>query len=294
MNEIEAKTILQKNKPNIDQWIYHDYNMNLYRGCPHGCIYCDSRSLCYGIENFMTPRPKRDALTILAAELSKKRKKGIVAMGSMSDPYNPLEKSLELTRGALKLFLEHGFGTSIITKSHLVTRDLDLLKEINRHHSVIVNITITTADPQMQKKVEPYASTTKERFEALRLLNENGIVAGITLMPVLPFINDTLENLDALIDMAKTYKVHHIFAWFGMTLRDRQRDYFYRQLDRYFPGARKRYEDSFGFAYEAPSPKQVLLFRHLAERCDAMGILHDIRAINEAFMKEPKQLQFDL
>ncbi|HOO44437.1 MAG TPA: radical SAM protein, partial [Bacillota bacterium] len=147
MEEILAKTILQKNKPSMDHWIYHDYNMNLYRGCSHGCIYCDSRSLCYGIDVFEKVMPKKDAIRILESELMRKRKKGIVAMGSMSDPYNPLEKTLELTRSALKLFLKYGFGTSIITKSHLVTRDLDLLKAINEHHSVIVNITITTADP---------------------------------------------------------------------------------------------------------------------------------------------------
>ena len=184
MEEIAAKSILQTNKPDMSGWFYHDYNMNLYRGCPHGCIYCDSRSLCYGIEQFDIPKPKKDAIKILELELMKKRKKGICGMGSMSDPYNPLEKKLELTRTALKLFLKYAFGTSIITKSDLIIRDLDLLKEINKHHSVLVNITITTADVNLQKKIEPHSARTIKRFEALKILNDSGIKAGICLDPI--------------------------------------------------------------------------------------------------------------
>ncbi|MBN2540684.1 MAG: radical SAM protein [Bacilli bacterium] len=294
MEEIIAKTILQKNKPSYDGWIYHDYNMNLYRGCSHGCIYCDSRSLCYGIDNFDQVRPKKDALKILEEELMKKRKKGIVAMGSMSDPYNPLEKKLELTRGALKLFLKYGFGTSIITKSHLIMRDIDLLKEINKHHSVIVNITITTADPNLQKIIEPRSSTTIERFEALKALHEAGIHAGITLMPILPFINDTIENLDALIDLSKQYHVEHIFPWFGMTCRDRQRDYFYQKLDEHFPGIKQKYIKQFGSNYQCPVPNAKKLYDHLDKRCMEIGIRTKINNINKAFVKIPQQISFDL
>lgn len=294
MEEIVAKTILQTSKPNINTWIYHNYNMNLYRGCPHGCIYCDSRSLCYGIDDFEHVKPKKDAMTILESELQKKRKKGIVAMGSMSDPYNPLEKKLELTRNALKLILKHGFGASIITKSNLVLRDLDLLKEINLHHSVIVNITITTADPDMQKQIEPFSSTTLERFEALKILNDAGIKAGITLMPILPFVNDTLENLDALIELSKTYHVNHIFAWFGMTTRDRQREHYYRQLDKYYPGVKEQHIKTFGYQYVNPSPKEKELLQRLEQKCKEYGILYHIKDINESFMKEHQQLQLDL
>jgi len=242
MKELSAKTILQKTKPNLDFWFYNDYNMNLYRGCSHGCIYCDSRSLCYGIEDFERILPKKDSIKILEAELIKKRKVGIIAMGSMSDPYNPLEKKLENTRQALELIHKYGYGTQIITKSALILRDLDILKEINKSESVLVNITITTANPILQKQIEPYSSTTEDRFAALKTLNENGIKAGICLMPILPFINDTLENLDSLLEMAKAAKVNHIYPWFGLTMRDRQREYLYKKLDESFPGVKAKYQ----------------------------------------------------
>lgn len=293
MEEIIAKTILQKNKPNINTWIYHDYNMNLYRGCSHGCIYCDSRSLCYGIDDFDTIKPKHDAILILERELIKKRKSGICGMGSMSDPYNPLEKKLELTRSALKLFLRYGYGTTIITKSDLILRDLDLLKEINKQKSVLVNITITTVDPSLQKKIEPNSSATKARFEALKTLNDAGIKAGITLMPILPFINHTLENLDALIEMAKDYHVHHIFAWFGMTTRDRQREYYYKKLDELFPGIKQKHQAKFGLYYENNSPNAEKLYQRLKEKCEKYNILYYIKDINESFLKTPKQLSLD-
>lgn len=294
MEELLAKTILQKTKPDLDFWFYNDYNMNLYRGCSHGCIYCDSRSLCYGIENFETVLPKKDSIRILEDEMIKKRKKGIIGMGSMSDPYNPLEKSRENTRDALKLILKYGYGTQIITKSALILRDLDLLKEINKNESVLINITITTANPQLQKIIEPYSSTTEERFRALRILNENGIKAGICLMPILPYVNDTLENLDSLLEMAKTAKVNHVYPWFGLTMRDRQREYLYQQLDRHFPGIRQKYEKEYGNNYRADSPNAKLLYARLKENCDEYGILYNMRDINKSFLKPPKQVQFEL
>ncbi len=294
MEELLAKTILQKTKPDIDFWFYNDYNMNLYRGCSHGCIYCDSRSLCYGIENFDKVIPKKDSIKILEEELIRKRKKGIIGMGSMSDPYNPLEKKLKNTRDALKLILKYGYGTQIITKSNLILRDLDLLKEINVHESVLVNITVTTADPVLQKIIEPFSSTTEERFEALKILNENGIKAGITLMPILPYVNDTVENLDALLEKAKAAKVHHIYPWFGLTMRDRQRDYLYQKLDEHFPGVRQKYEREFGQNYQANSRNSNTLYPHLQEKCKQYGILYNIRDINKSFVKPPKQMQLEL
>ncbi len=294
MEEIIAKTILQKTKPNMDFWFYSDYNMNLYRGCSHGCIYCDSRSLCYGIEDFDTIRSKKDAVQILESELQKKRQKGIIGMGAMSDPYNPLEKSKKLTRDSLKLILKYGFGTSIITKSHLIVRDIDLLKQINEHHSVIVNITITTADPNLQKIIEPYSSTTLERFEALKQLNDAGIHAGITFMPILPFINDTYENIDAIVSLAKQYHVKHIFPWFGMTCRDRQRDYFYMKLEEHFPEIKQKYIQTFGERYECPAPNAKNLYSYLERVCKKEGILNSIREINEAFYHPPKQMQLEI
>jgi len=294
MKELSAKTILQKTKPNLDFWFYNDYNMNLYRGCSHGCIYCDSRSLCYGIEDFERILPKKDSIKILEAELIKKRKVGIIAMGSMSDPYNPLEKKLENTRQALELIHKYGYGTQIITKSALILRDLDILKEINKSESVLVNITITTANPILQKQIEPYSSTTEDRFAALKTLNENGIKAGICLMPILPFINDTLENLDSLLEMAKAAKVNHIYPWFGLTMRDRQREYLYKKLDESFPGVKAKYQKTFGSNYRADSPNSKALYQRLAEKCKEYGILFEMRDINKSFIKPPKQLQLEL
>jgi DNA repair photolyase len=293
MDEIYAKTIIQKNKPSMTGWFYHDYNMNLYRGCSHGCIYCDSRSLCYGIDDFDLIKPKKDAIKILESQLISKRKQGIVGMGSMSDPYNPLEKKLELTRSALKLFKKYGYGTSIITKSNLITRDIDILKEINQYQSVLVSITITTADPLQQKLIEPYSSTTIERFEAIKLLNENGIKAGICLMPILPFINDSLENLEQLIELASKYKVNHIFPGFGMSLRDRQRDYYYKYLDKYYPGKKELYIKTFGDAYSCSSPNAKQLNNLLEKKCAEKNILYKMIDINTSFLKIKEQLSFE-
>ncbi|MBI9008808.1 MAG: radical SAM protein [Tenericutes bacterium] len=294
MEEIYAKTILQRSKASMDGWIYQDYNMNLYRGCSHGCIYCDSRSLCYGIDNFDLVKPKKDAIKILELELMSKRIKGVCAMGSMSDPYNPLEKKLELTRNALKLFYKYGFGTSVITKSAMVTRDIDLFKLININKSVIVNITITTVDNELQKLIEPNSSTTLERFKAIKQLNEAGIKAGLMLMPILPYINDSIENLDKLIELAREYKAHHIFAIFGVTLRDRQREYYYKHLKKLFPGIVDKYKENYGESYSCQSPNAKMLYEHLTKKCEEYKILYKIKSINESFLKIPKQLALEL
>lgn len=294
MEEIIAKTILQRSKPSMDYWIYQDYNINLYRGCSHGCIYCDSRSLCYGIDHFDIVKPKKDAINILESELMRKRIKGICGMGAMSDPYNPLEKNLKLTRKALKLLKRYGFGATITTKSNLVTRDIDVLKEINRNASVLVNITITTADLKLQKLIEPYASTTHERFKALKALNDNGIKAGIILTPILPFINDTIDNLDEIIKMCVTHNVHHIFAMFGMTLRDIQKDYYYEKLDKDFPGLKKKYIETYKNKYYCDSLNAGFLYKHLERKCTENNILFRIKDINKDFVKKPKQLSLNI
>ncbi len=294
MEELIAKTILQKTKPDMTSWFYNDYNMNLYRGCSHGCIYCDSRSLCYGIDDFDHIMPKKSALAILESELVKKRFKGIVAMGSMSDPYNPLESALELTRDSLKLLIKYGFGVSIITKSDRILRDLDLLIQLNKHQSVIVNITITTADDELQKKLEPFSSTTIERFKAIKTLTDNGIKAGVTLMPVLPFINDDEKNLLDLIELAKRYRADHIFASFGVTLRDRQKAYFYTKLDAYFPGIKQKYQQTYKDSYICYSPNRKKLSEILALKCAEYRMLYKIEDINKSFIKPDKQLSLKL
>lgn len=294
MEEIIAKTIMQRTRPDMISWFYNDYNMNLYRGCSHGCIYCDSRSLCYGIDHFDTIKPKKSALAILESELRRKRIKGICGMGSMSDPYNPLETTLELTREALKLFIKYGYGVSIITKSATILRDLDLLKTLNERQSVLVNITITTADEGLQKIIEPRSSTTLERFEAIQILNENGIKAGITLMPILPYINDDEQNLLHIIELAKAHKANHIYAYFGVTMRDRQRDYLYQQFDTYFPGVKQKYQQIFKDRYSCYSPNHLRLYELLTEKCNKYNILHNMKDINQSFMKQSKQLSLNI
>jgi DNA repair photolyase len=294
MEEVIAKTILQRSKPSMDGWIYQDYNMNLYRGCSHGCIYCDSRSLCYGINNFDIVKAKKNAINILELELMRKRIKGVCGMGSMSDPYNPLEKKLELTRAALKLFYRYGFGTSVITKSSLVARDLDIYKKLNENNSVLINITITTADETLQKIIEPRASTTLERFETLKKFSEAGIKAGIILTPILPYINDSVENLDRIIELSKKYKVNHIYAIFGMTLRDIQRDHYYKYLDKCFPGIKEKYISKYGNSYSCSSPNSNILYAYLAKKCKENNILFKIKDINKDFLKRPEQLALEL
>lgn len=278
----------------MDFWIYHDYHTNLYHGCSHGCIYCDSRSECYQIQNFDQIKPKENCIQTLEKDLYSKRIKGVIGMGSMSDPYNPLEKTLKLTRKALELYDKYGFGTTVITKSDLILRDIDIYKKINKYKSVLINITITTADESLQKIIEPNASTTVDRFIALEKLNEAGIKAGIILDPVLPYINDTIENIDSLVEMAKKYHVHHIFPMYGVTLRDKQRAYYYNKLDQHFPGIKEKYMKTYGNNYLAESPKAKQLHKHLVQKCKEYGILYDIRKINEDFLKGPKQLALEL
>lgn len=294
MKEIIAKTVLQRIKPNLKTWFYNDYNMNLYRGCSHGCIYCDSRSLCYGDDYFDLNKPKKDAIILLENELFSKRKKGICGMGGMNDPYNPLEKKLELTRNALKLIHKYGYGVTIITKSTLVLRDIDILKEINKFKSVLVTFTITTADLDLQSIIEPYSCTSIERFEAIKKLNDEGIKSGICLMPILPFINDTDKNLDDLLDLSKKYNVKYIYPYFGVTLRDRQREYFYKQLDIHFPGIKEKYIRTYKENYVCDSLRNKYLYDRLKKKCNESGIIYNMEKINNYFIKKPEQMTFDL
>lgn len=295
MREIEAKTIIQRVKPDMKSWFYADYNMNLYKGCTHGCIYCDSRSDCYQIPNFDEMNVKKNAIQILQRELQTKRLKGVVGMGSMSDPYNPYEKPLELTRQALKMILSYGYGVSIITKSNLLLRDLDLLEKINQQQSVHVGVTITAVEENLQKKIEQNVSTSLERFEMIQKLSQRGVFAGILMMPVLPFINDTYENIDQMILMAKKYEAKYIYPFFGVTIRDGQREYFYHQLDLHFPGLRQKYEETYGLNYVCYAPKGQELYHYFETQCKANGLLYHMEDINQAFYKakQETQIQFD-
>jgi len=268
---IEAKTILSsvKNKP--DTYFGLSYNMNLYRGCQHSCIYCDSRSDCYQLGDLSDIRIKKDAIQILERELRSKRARGTVGFGSMNDCYMPIEREYHLTHKALQLMIKYRFPVHIITKSDLVTRDIDLLKEIAKIYAA-VSITITTCDDKLSKIIEPNAPVSSKRFEALKQLSAEGIYCGITFMPVLPHINDTSENIVEIVRQAAACGVKYILPAFGLTMRDGQREYMYQQFDKYFPNLREKYTAEFGNNYNCPSPKSNELYSLFYKLCKEKGI----------------------
>ena len=285
MEFVKAKTILTKVKDG-SEWYGVDYNMNLYRGCSHGCIYCDSRSNCYHIDNFDRVRGKENALYILEKELSKKRAKGVVGIGSMSDTYNQLEIKYEQTRGALKLISKYGFGVSIDTKSDLILRDLDLLKEINSKNNVIIKFTITTPDDKLSKIIEPNVCVSSKRLEAIKILNDNGIFAGIMLNPVLPFITDKEEDIKALVRLASEYGVKFIHKYMGMTLRENQRDYYFNKLEEHFIGLKSKYIKTYGDKYNCLLPNYKHLYNVFANECNKYGILYKMDDIIKTYKKK--------
>ena len=270
IKEITAKVLLNSVRQ-PDDWFGLKYNMNLYRGCQHQCIYCDSRSACYQIENFSDVLVKANAIDLLRDELSRKRVKGTIGTGSMNDPYMPIEAQRKLTRQALQVIAEFHYPVHIITKSDLVLRDLDILCEINQVYAA-VSITITSADDILGKKVEPGAPRVSERFKAIQILAENGIKTGVTLMPVLPFLEDNLDNIHQVVFRAHEAGAEYIIPSFGMSLRDRQREYYYQKLDQHFPGLRGKYEQNFGYQYHVPADNTLNLERKFQDWCAEFGI----------------------
>lgn len=269
--------------------------MNLYRGCSHGCVYCDSRSKCYQINHaFEDIEVKRNAVQILEAQLRKRRKPCMVGTGSMCDPYIPLETELQLTRQCIELIERYGFGLAILTKSARILRDVDLLKRINQKTKCVVQMTLTTYDEALCKKLEPNVSTTKERFHALEIMRDEGIPSVVWMSPILPFINDTEENVNGLLDYCIRAKVRGIVNFgFGVTLREGDREYFYAALDRDFPGMKQRYIRSFGNAYECGSPNNKKLMEIYRSTCKQHGILYrpnDVFADMHEFETKDKQI----
>jgi len=275
MNYIKAKNITQNVKSG-QHWFNHSYNMNIYRGCNHGCIYCDSRSSCYKIADFDEVRVKEDADIIVDQELFSKRKTGIIGLGGMNDPYNPFEKELQYTRNALTSMNKHQFGVHVITKSALVLRDIDILTEINKHSVVNIGITITTADDRLQKRIERHVSSSSERFDALKKLSEAGLYTGILLMPILPFINDTVENIEQIVEKAHLAGVKYIYPAFGVTLRDNQRQYFFKQIG---PELTKRYVETYGEAYMCTSLNAPTLKKKFETMCTKYDIVYKMKDI---------------
>ena len=285
MEFVKAKTILTKVKDG-SEWYGVDYNMNLYRGCSHGCIYCDSRSDCYHIENFDTVRGKENILHILENELSKKRVKGVVGIGAMSDTYNPMEIKYQQTRGALQLISKYGFGVSIDTKSDLILRDIDLLKEINSKNNVIIKFTITTPDDNLSKRIEPNVCVSSKRLEAIKILNDNGIFTGIMMNPVLPFITDKEEDIKKLVELARRNGAKFIHTYMGMTLRENQRAYYFEKLDEKFPGVKEKYIKNYGDRYNCLVPNYKQLYKVFTDECDRYGILYKMNDIIRTYKKE--------
>lgn len=255
--------------------------MNLYRGCTHGCIYCDSRSTCYQIQHaFEDIEVKVNAPELLEQVLRNKRKKCMIGTGSMSDPYIHLEEELLNTRKCLEIIERYGFGLVIQTKSNRILRDLDLLKSIHQKAKCVVQMTMTTYDEELCRIVEPAVSTTKERFEVLKILQANGIPTVVWLTPLLPYINDTEDNLRGILDYCIDAKVYGIICFaMGLTLRDGSRQYYYHNLDKHFPGLKEKYRKEYGASYELLSDNHKKLEEIFYQQCQQHDIICDYRKI---------------
>lgn len=267
MHFVDAKGILSSTN-----------GMNLYRGCSHGCIYCDARSKCYQFTHeFEDIEVKQNAPQLLEQALRSKRKKCMIGTGSMCDPYMHYEKELQLTRRCLEIIDRYEFGLAIQTKSDMILRDLDLLKSINQKAKCVVQMTLTTFDEDLCRILEPNVCTTKRRFEVLEVMRDEGIPTVVWLSPILPFINDTKENIDGILDYCVRAKVHGIICFgMGMTLREGDREYYYAALDKHFPGLKERYQRQYGLAYEVVSDNYKELMNNLRRRCNESKIICDV------------------
>lgn len=269
-------------KVNVKGILSAKNGMNIYRGCLHGCIYCDSRSLCYQMNHkFEDIEVKANAVGLLENTLRRKRNKCMIGTGAMSDPYMPIEEKLGNMRKCLEVIERYGFGVTMITKSTKVLRDLDLLKKINEKSKCVVQMTLTTYDEDLCRIVEPNVETTYERFRALEILRDNGIPTVVWLCPILPFINDTEENIRGILDYCVRAKVKGIINFdMGVTLRDGNREYFYKKLDEHFPGLKEKYIRMYGNSYQLSSPNSRKLSMIYKSECIKNGIMCDV---NECF-----------
>ena len=250
--------------------------MNIYRGCTHGCIYCDSRSRCYGFTHpFEDIEVKRNAPALLEQKLRSKRKKCMIGTGAMCDPYLHCEEELRLTRACLEIIDRYGFGVSVLTKSDRILRDMDLLGSIQDKSKAVAQMTLTTWDDRLCRIIEPEVCVTSRRLEVLRTMKEAGIPTVVWMTPLLPFINDTKENLEGILEGCLEAGVKGILCFgMGLTLREGNREYFYQALDRHFPGLRREYQRRYGNAYELPSPRHRELQQIFDDTCAKAGILY--------------------
>ena len=270
MHYVKAKSILSQSN-----------GMNLYRGCQHGCVYCDARSSCYQINHpFEDIAVKENGLVLLEDALKRKRKPCMIGTGSMSDPYMPLEKQLGITRKSLELMEKYGFGATVLTKSTLVLRDLELLQRINSRTKAVVQMTLTTYDEGLCRILEPGVAATAQRYQALKQFQQAGIPTVVWLCPLVPFLNDTQENIRGIVEYCADAGVKGIIQFgMGLTLREGNREYFYRKMDRHFPGLKEEYIRIYGNRYELTSPRNRELMHYFHATCEKGRILHDNQRI---------------
>ena len=267
--------------------------MNVYRGCTHGCIYCDSRSKCYGFTHeFEDIEVKQNAPELLEKALRSKRKKCMIGTGAMCDPYMPCEEELRVTRKCLEIIDRYGFGVVIQTKSNRILQDLDFLKSIHKKAKCVVSMTMTTYDEELCKIIEPNVCTTKERFETLKVFRDNGIPTVVWLSPILPFINDTKENIEGILEYCMEAKVYGIMCFdMGVTLREGDREYFYAALDKHFPGLKNRYQRKYGYSYEVPSERNKELMQLLYQKCEKYGMVCNVERLFQYFHEFPERYE---
>lgn len=279
MHYIKSKSILSSKN-----------GMNIYRGCSHGCIYCDSRSNCYNMNHdFEDIEIKENSIELLKKALKSKKEKCMIGTGSMTDPYIPLESEIKNIRKSLELIYKYGFGFTCITKSNLILRDLDILEKINNKSKVVVQMTLTTHDEELCKKIEPNVCSTKERVEVLNKLKERNIPTIVWLTPILPFINDTKENINGILDYCIEAEVKGIICFnMGLTLREGNRKYFYKNLDNNFPGLKEKYIKIYGNNYSIPSPNNKNLMKIFKKRCRENHISYNTQEIFNYLNEFPK------
>lgn len=282
MHFIKAKTILSAKN-----------GMNMYRGCTHGCIYCDSRSECYQMDHsFEDIAVKQNALELLEEALRKKRKPCMIGTGSMCDPYMQCEENLQYTRRALEIIDRYQCGVTMITKSDRILRDMDLLEKIHHHSKVVVQMTLTTFDEKICHIIEPNVCGTKRRYEVLKEFQKRGIPTVVWLCPILPYINDTEDNLRGILHYCFDAGVVGIVNFgFGVTLRDGNREYFYRKLDEHFPGMKEKYQNKFGDAYACPSEHADAFMRIFIEECRKHGVMYSPDEIFAYLNQYPTKIQ---
>ncbi|NRT36174.1 radical SAM protein [Clostridium beijerinckii] len=290
MHDVVAKGILSSSN-----------GMNIYRGCTHGCIYCDARSHCYGMDHiFEDIEVKANVLQLLEDALKKKRKKCMIGTGAMSDPYIHLEENLQNTRKCLEIIDKYGFGLAIQTKSNRILRDLELLRSINKKAKCVVQMTLTTYDEELCKIIEPNVSTTKERFEVLKIMRDNKIPTVVWLSPILPYINDTEENIRGVLDYCIEAKVKGIIVFgIGLTLRNGNREYYYKNLDKHFKGLKEKYIREYGNSYEVLSKNHEKLMKIIKDTCQQNNIIFEVKEVfnyMKAFEEENNEVQigFDI